>query len=62
VIKVAGVDTSETNVVAASLAKHVAVVAEQIGYPALKEFPVEFEARLDHEPTDPVYGGMTVGP
>jgi len=62
VIKAAGVDASETSVVAASLAKHVAVVAEQIGYAALKEVPVEFEAPLDHEPIDPVYDGMIVGP
>ena len=62
VIRAAGVDTSEANVVAASLAKHVAVVAEQIGYPALKEFPVEFEAPLDHQPTDPVYDEMILGP
>jgi hypothetical protein len=61
-IRVAGVSKSEASAVAASLARHVADVAQKTGYPALTEFPVKFEAPLDHEPTDPVYDEMILGP
>lgn len=61
VLKVTG-DTSEAAAVGKTLAEQVAVIAEEVGDLSLKELPVEFEAPIDHEPTDPIYDGMVLGP
>jgi hypothetical protein len=60
VISVAGA-TSQADAVAA-LTQHLAVVAQTTGAPALEELPIEFAAPVNHEPTDPAYDGMVLGP
>lgn len=60
VITVAGA-TPQADAVAA-LTQHLAVVAQKTGAPALEELPIQFEAPVSHEPTDPAYDGMVLGP
>ena len=60
-VRVTG-DTPDAEAVGTVLAEPVAVVAEKIGDSAVNELPIEVEAPLEHEPTDPVYDGMVVGP
>jgi hypothetical protein len=60
-IVVAGV-MSEADTVGGALAAQLNGLAEKLGAPALNELRVEFDVPVNHEPTDPVYDGMVLGP
>lgn len=54
--------TSQADAGAVALTQHLAIGAQKTRAPALEVLSFEFEAPANHEPADPAYDGMVLGP